>query len=30
MCGGTIRDFTFGGASAQYCPDCQTGGGSLT
>nr|WP_274638053.1 DNA-formamidopyrimidine glycosylase family protein [Microbacterium bovistercoris] len=30
VCGGTIRDFTFGGASAQYCPDCQTGGGALT
>jgi len=25
-CGGTIQDFAFGGASAQYCPDCQTGG----
>ncbi|MGR2753301.1 DNA-formamidopyrimidine glycosylase family protein [Agromyces arachidis] len=25
-CGGTIRDFTFGSTTAQYCPDCQTGG----
>ncbi len=23
---GTVHDFTFGGASAQYCPECQTGG----
>lgn len=26
VCGGTIRDFTFSGTSAQYCPTCQTGG----
>ena len=26
VCGGTIRDFTFGGTTAQYCPACQTGG----
>ncbi|KQX07437.1 MULTISPECIES: DNA-formamidopyrimidine glycosylase family protein [unclassified Leifsonia] len=26
VCGGTIRDFTFAGTTAQYCPDCQTGG----
>lgn len=25
-CAGTIRDFTFSGTSAQYCPECQTGG----
>lgn len=25
-CGGTIRDFTFSGTSAQYCSACQTGG----
>lgn len=25
-CGGTIRDFTFASTTAQYCPDCQTGG----
>jgi formamidopyrimidine-DNA glycosylase len=25
-CGGTIRDFAFGGTTAQYCPECQTGG----
>ncbi len=25
-CGGTIRDFTFGSTTAQYCPSCQTGG----
>jgi len=29
VCGGTIRDFTFAGASAQYCPTCQTGGETL-
>ncbi|WP_243064091.1 DNA-formamidopyrimidine glycosylase family protein [Humibacter sp. RRB41] len=23
---GTVHDFTFAGASAQYCPECQTGG----
>jgi len=25
-CGGTIREYTFSGATAQYCPTCQTGG----
>lgn len=25
-CGDTIRDFAFGGTTAQYCPTCQTGG----
>ena len=25
-CGGTIREYTFSGAAAQYCPTCQTGG----
>jgi formamidopyrimidine-DNA glycosylase len=25
-CGGVIRDFTFASTTAQYCPDCQTGG----
>ncbi|GAA1059148.1 DNA-formamidopyrimidine glycosylase family protein [Agromyces bracchium] len=25
-CGGEIRDFTFASTTAQYCPDCQTGG----
>ena len=25
-CGGTIRDFSFASTTAQYCPDCQTGG----
>jgi formamidopyrimidine-DNA glycosylase len=25
-CGGTIREHTFSGAAAQYCPTCQTGG----
>lgn len=29
VCGGTIRDFTFSGTSAQYCPTCQTGGAVL-
>lgn len=29
VCGGTIRDFTFSGTSAQYCPTCQTGGALL-
>lgn len=29
VCGGTIRDFTFSGTSAQYCPTCQTGGVAL-
>jgi len=26
VCGGTIRDFRFGGTQAQYCPTCQTAG----
>ena len=26
VCGDTIRDFTFSGTSAQYCPTCQNGG----
>ena len=26
VCGDTIREFTFSGAAAQYCPTCQTGG----
>ncbi|MEI5582548.1 MULTISPECIES: Fpg/Nei family DNA glycosylase [unclassified Agromyces] len=25
-CGGTIRDFSFASTTAQYCPECQTGG----
>lgn len=25
-CGGVIRDFTFASTTAQYCPECQTGG----
>jgi formamidopyrimidine-DNA glycosylase len=29
VCGGTIRDFRFGGTDAQYCPTCQTGGAVL-
>ena len=29
VCGGTIRDFRFGGTEAQYCPTCQTGGALL-
>lgn len=29
VCGSTIRDHTFAGASAQYCPTCQTGGALL-
>ncbi|TAM68409.1 MAG: Fpg/Nei family DNA glycosylase [Microbacteriaceae bacterium] len=28
-CGGRIRDFTFSGTTAQYCPSCQTGGTTL-
>ncbi|MWB99992.1 DNA-formamidopyrimidine glycosylase family protein [Agromyces seonyuensis] len=28
-CGGTVRDFAFGSTTAQYCPDCQTGGALL-
>ena len=26
VCGDTIRDFSFGSTTAQYCPTCQTGG----
>ncbi|QAY60979.1 Fpg/Nei family DNA glycosylase [Microbacterium protaetiae] len=26
VCAGIVRDFRFGGTSAQYCPTCQTGG----
>ena len=26
VCGDTIRDLTFAGTSAQYCPTCQNGG----
>ncbi|MCP2637862.1 Fpg/Nei family DNA glycosylase [Microbacterium sp. HD4P20] len=26
VCGDTVRDFSFSGASAQYCPTCQTEG----
>ncbi|HWI32515.1 MAG TPA: DNA-formamidopyrimidine glycosylase family protein [Microbacterium sp.] len=29
VCGDTIREMTFSGASAQYCPTCQTGGVAL-
>jgi formamidopyrimidine-DNA glycosylase len=29
VCGDTVRDYTFSGASAQYCPTCQTGGVEL-
>jgi formamidopyrimidine-DNA glycosylase len=29
VCGGTVRDFTFSGTSAQYCPTCQTGNAQL-
>ena len=29
VCGDMIRDFTFSGTSAQYCPTCQTGGALL-
>ena len=29
VCGDTIRDLTFAGASAQYCPTCQNGGAPL-
>ncbi|GAA1055095.1 formamidopyrimidine-DNA glycosylase [Agromyces luteolus] len=25
-CGGEIRDFSFASTTAQYCPECQTGG----
>ncbi|MET0933048.1 MAG: zinc finger domain-containing protein, partial [Mycetocola sp.] len=26
VCGATIRDFSFGSTTAEYCPTCQTGG----
>ncbi len=29
VCGDEIREFTFSGAAAQYCPTCQTGGVEL-
>ncbi|WP_374314924.1 DNA-formamidopyrimidine glycosylase family protein [Microbacterium sp.] len=29
VCADTIRDFSFGGTTAQYCPTCQTGGAAL-
>ncbi|HWM15819.1 MAG TPA: DNA-formamidopyrimidine glycosylase family protein [Microbacterium sp.] len=29
VCGDTIREFTYSGAAAQYCPTCQTGGAPL-
>lgn len=29
VCGDEIREFTFSGAAAQYCPTCQTGGALL-
>ena len=29
VCGDVIREFTFSGAAAQYCPTCQTGGAAL-
>ncbi|SFS08455.1 DNA-(apurinic or apyrimidinic site) lyase [Microbacterium sp. cf046] len=29
VCGDVIREFTFSGAAAQYCPTCQTGGALL-
>ncbi len=29
VCGDRIREHTFSGASAQYCPTCQTGGARL-
>jgi len=29
VCGDEIREFTFSGAAAQYCPTCQTGGVAL-
>ena len=30
ICGDRIREHTFSGAAAQYCPTCQTGGITLT
>jgi formamidopyrimidine-DNA glycosylase len=29
VCGDTIREYTFSGAAAQYCPTCQNGGAAL-
>lgn len=29
VCGDRIREHTFSGAAAQYCPTCQTGGAAL-
>lgn len=29
VCGDTVRSFSFGGAAAEYCPTCQTGGALL-
>jgi formamidopyrimidine-DNA glycosylase len=29
VCGDEIRQYTFSGAAAQYCPTCQTGGALL-
>ncbi|TDN92452.1 DNA-formamidopyrimidine glycosylase family protein [Microbacterium sp. BK668] len=29
VCGDTIRDFRFGGTTAEYCPTCQTAGVEL-
>ena len=29
VCGDEIREYTFSGAAAQYCPTCQTGGALL-
>ena len=26
VCGGTVRSFSFGSTTAEYCPTCQTGG----
>lgn len=28
-CSGVVRDFTFASTTAQYCPECQTGGAIL-
>lgn len=29
VCGGVVRQFAFGGTTAEYCPTCQTGGALL-
>ena len=29
VCGDEIREFTFSGAAAQYCPTCQNAGAPL-